>query len=50
MSEDGPLIQEQGVQEAQLTRYCRRCHRRLKSETSMRIGFGPTCAKKVRQD
>jgi len=32
--------------EAQLQRYCGRCHRKLKSEASMKAGFGPVCAKK----
>jgi hypothetical protein len=42
------LIQEQGVQEAPLTRYCRRCHRKLKSKKAMRLGYGKICALKVR--
>jgi|GEM_PF-2697685 len=29
--------------EAQLTRYCRRCHRKLKNVDSMKRGFGPIC-------
>jgi hypothetical protein len=29
--------------EPQLIRYCRRCHRKLRSEESMRRGFGPIC-------
>lgn len=36
--------------DAQLTRYCRRCHRKLKDPRSMKIGFGPICAAKEVQD
>lgn len=39
--------QPEGEQKEALTRYCRRCHRRLKSEASMKIGYGPICLKKV---
>lgn len=42
------IIQESGVGEAPLSRYCRRCHRKLKSEKAMRIGYGKICAQKVR--
>jgi len=49
MSEDSSIIQESGVQEVQLSRYCRRCHRRLRSEKAMRLGFGAVCARKIRQ-
>lgn len=38
---------EQVTGEAQLARYCRRCHRRLRSEASMKLGFGPICAGKT---
>jgi hypothetical protein len=41
------LIQEQGVQPApQLIRYCRRCHRKLRNEDSMKKGYGPICLQK----
>jgi hypothetical protein len=41
------IIQEAGVQPAdQLTRYCRRCHRKLRNEDSMRKGYGPVCIQK----
>jgi hypothetical protein len=40
------LIQEQDVQEVQLNRFCRRCHRKLKNERSMQIGYGPVCVLK----
>jgi hypothetical protein len=45
-----PIIQEAGVQEAQLTRYCRRCHKKLKSEKAMRAGYGKVCAMKILQE
>ncbi|MHB8117876.1 MAG: DUF6011 domain-containing protein [Methanothrix sp.] len=48
MNED--LIQEAGVQEDQLSRYCRRCHRHLKDPASMKRGFGPVCFQKIRQE
>ena len=38
--------QERGGHEASLTRYCRRCHRRLKAKISMECGYGPQCLKK----
>jgi hypothetical protein len=41
-----PIIQEQGVSEAQLIRYCRRCHRKLRNEASMKQGYGPICIQK----
>lgn len=28
---------------ATLTRYCRRCHRKLRNEESMKRDFGPVC-------
>ena len=40
------MIQEQISHEATLTRYCRRCHRRLKAKISMESGYGPVCMKK----
>lgn len=43
------LIQEAGVCEAPLSRYCRRCHRKLKSEKAMRAGYGKVCIKKMMQ-
>lgn len=33
-----------------LTRYCRRCHRKLKDPRSMKIGYGPVCAAKEAKD
>lgn len=41
--------QEQQAEQPQgtLIRYCRRCHRRLKSEASMKIGYGPICLRHV---
>jgi len=36
--------------EVQLTRYCRRCHRKLKQERSMRLGFGPICFQREAQE
>lgn len=32
---------------ATLIRYCRRCHRKLKSEVSMKLGYGPICLRHV---
>lgn len=29
--------------EATITRYCMRCHKKLKNEDSMKRGFGPIC-------
>ena len=40
------FIQEQGVHEGQINRFCRRCHRKLKNERSMQIGYGPVCVLK----
>ena len=37
--------QEQPTSEAILTRYCMRCHRKLRNPNSMKIGYGPVCAK-----
>lgn len=34
-------------QPAELCRYCRRCHRRLKAERAMRLGYGKVCYAKV---
>jgi hypothetical protein len=42
------IIQETGVSEAPISRYCRRCHRKLKSEKAMRSGYGRVCIKKMR--
>jgi hypothetical protein len=42
--------QQQLSQPAELHRYCRRCHRRLKSERSMKAGFGPVCILKEAQE
>jgi hypothetical protein len=42
--------QQQLSQPAELHRYCRRCHRRLKSEKSMKAGFGPVCFAKILQE
>jgi hypothetical protein len=36
--------------EAELTRYCVRCHRKLKSEASMKAGMGPVCKKRTEQE
>jgi len=40
--------QQQGpcTQEAELHRYCERCHRKLKDPISMKAGYGPVCMKK----
>ncbi|MCK9570825.1 DUF6011 domain-containing protein [Candidatus Pacearchaeota archaeon] len=43
------IIQESGVGEAPLSRYCRRCHRKLRSEKAMKTGYGPVCIKKMMQ-
>jgi hypothetical protein len=40
------IVQEAGVQETQLSWYCRRCHRKLRSEKAMHAGFGKVCALK----
>ena len=40
--------QQQLGQPAELCRYCRRCHRRLKAERAMKIGYGRICYAKVR--
>jgi len=45
-----PIIQEAGVGEAPLSRYCRRCHRKLKDPRSMQQGFGPVCIQKEVRD
>jgi hypothetical protein len=50
MPDEGPIIQEAGVGEIQLSRYCRRCRRKLRSEKAMRIGYGAVCLKKARQE
>ena len=36
--------------EAELTRYCVRCHRKLKAEASMKAGMGPVCRKRTEQE
>jgi hypothetical protein len=38
------------TQEAELVRYCKRCHRKLKAAASMKIGLGRVCAKKERKE
>jgi len=43
-------IQAQLAQPAELHRYCRRCHRRLKSAAAMKAGFGRVCLKKHRSE
>lgn len=43
---EGPIIQEAGVGEIPSSRYCRRCHRKLRTNASMRRGFGPVCFEK----
>jgi hypothetical protein len=35
---------------AALTCYCRRCHRKLRNEESMKRGFGPICFQREAQD
>ena len=45
-----PIIQEAGVGEVQLSRYCRRCHRHLRDPASMKRGYGSVCARKVRNE
>jgi len=42
-------VQTEISTEAELYRYCRRCHRKLKSEKWMVIGYGPVCFKKINQ-
>ena len=42
--------QQQLGQPAELCRYCRRCHRRLKNPRAMKIGYGKVCAKKAVQE
>lgn len=44
------IIQEAGVGEVPLSRYCRRCHRKLRVEKWQKIGYGPVCAQKARQE
>ncbi len=44
------MTEDPGPHEAQLTRYCRRCHRTLRDPRSMEIGYGPVCAAKEVQD
>lgn len=36
--------------QAELTRYCVRCRRKLKSEASMKAGMGPDCRKRTGQE
>jgi len=36
--------------EAELTRYCVRCRRKLKAEASMKAGMGPVCRKRTGQE
>ena len=36
--------------EAQLTRYCVRCRRKLKAEASMKAGMGPVCRKRTEKE
>lgn len=43
-------IQEQLSQPAELHRYCRRCHRKLKQERAMKLGYGKICYAKVCQE
>lgn len=42
--------QQQLGQPAELCRYCRRCHRRLKAERAMRLGYGRICYLKVKSE
>jgi hypothetical protein len=44
------ITDHEGENAATLTRYCRRCHRKLKSERSMKLGFGPICIMKEAQE
>ena len=44
---ESELIQEQLSNEAELSRYCRRCLRKLKVEKWQQLGYGPVCAKKT---
>jgi len=44
LSIEGPCTHE-----AVLVRYCRRCGRKLKSESSLKRGLGPTCARKEKK-
>ena len=37
-------------QPAELTRYCRRCGRKLKLESSMKAGYGRICIQKEQQE
>jgi hypothetical protein len=43
-------IQSQLSQPAELHRYCRRCHRRLKALAAMKAGYGRICLAKSRQE
>jgi hypothetical protein len=45
-----PEDQESCTESVTLTRYCRRCRRKLRDPRSMKIGYGPVCAaKEVRE-
>jgi len=50
MSKSEPIVQQQLSQPAELHRYCRRCHRRLSNEESMKRGFGPICFQKESEE
>jgi hypothetical protein len=40
------VADQEGENAATLTRYCRRCRRKLRSERSMKLGLGPICIMK----
>jgi hypothetical protein len=51
MQEEVNQVNQEQEQEqpgtATLIRHCRRCHRRLKSEASMKIGYGQVCLRHI---
>ena len=43
-------VQTEISNEAELYRYCRRCHRKLKSPVAMKAGYGKVCFRKIQQE
>jgi len=44
------IAEMQTGQPAELIRFCRRCGRKLKLESSMKAGYGRICIKKEQQE
>lgn len=38
------------ISEVNINRYCKRCHRKLKDEKSILLGYGSCCYKKIQKN